>query len=271
MLHIGTLSSGKMSAYTCKLMIDEVGPENSTLIFTDTNWEHPDNYRFLKELVDYFGVHFLHLKEYENENPLTLAWKKKALPSNRMPFCSELLKFRPLKKYVQSLGEPVTVWWGIDATEAHRTERIISNWDKNVKAETYHRFPLIEKATPTEKVVAWLEDIGIEPPIMYKMGFTHANCFGGCVRAGHYQWKHLYKVWPERFEYVAALEEKWRQDFGKDYAILKTSVKGVRQPLTLYALKERILKEEEIDEEDKDDGACACFLSFEEAPVGDDE
>jgi len=255
MLHIGTLSSGAGSAYACKLMIDEVGKENAQLIFTDTLWEDSDNYRFLNEITTHLDAPLVRLTH--GKNPLELAWSEKALPSNRMAFCSRKLKREPLETYIKTLNEPVTLWWGIDIEEKHRSIPIQRNWCENFGAAS--RFPLIEQVTPRYETFEWLHSIGIKRPRMYDKGYSHANCAGRCVRAGLSHWAHLYRTDPDRYYEVECLEQRWQQDFNKPNTILRKS----GEPISLKDFRQQYLEGGTLFPQDVSDGACGCMATFE--------
>ena len=104
---------------------------------------------------------------------------------------------------------------------------------------------------------------GIEPPRLYAEGFSHANCGGGCVRAGQAAWAHLLQVRPDEYARWEAEENEVRVHIGKDVSILTDRRGGSRRPLTLAAFRER----EQADDYDHDDwGSCGCT---EDAVQGD--
>jgi len=264
-LHIGTLSSGAGSAYACKLMIEEVGlGDNVMTIFTDTKVEDEDNYRFLDEIVAHLPVP--HYRLSEGRTPLELAWSEKALPNNRIPFCSRKLKREPLERFVQELRDEgfnnINIWWGIDNEEAHRAVKIGENWLNNFNV--FSRFPLIEQGTIHSEPFEWLENIGVKRPRMYDEGFTHANCGNqGCVRAGLNHWRTLYEQRPEVYARTEAIERQWQQDFGKENTILKKSIEGQNQPISLEDFRIKFLEPNQIDFDDPIDGACGCMAVYE--------
>jgi len=266
MLHIGTLSSGAGSAYACKLMIDEVGRGvHVQTIFTDTLVEDEDNYRFLDEIVEHLQV--THWRIADGRTPLELAWKKRALPSDRMPFCSEKLKREPLERYIEELrdgeGEPfVTIWWGIGIEEAHRAVNIGRNWYENYNVLS--RFPLIEQGVIHSEPFEWLQSIGITRPRMYDEGFTHANCgLQGCVRAGLNTWALMWEKRPEAYLRSEALEQRWQKDFNKNYTILRIQRNKSKVPISLKDFREQYLEGKVLFPDDPIDGACGCMATFE--------
>ena len=269
-MHIGMFSTGKSSAYACQLMIDEVGKENSLLFFTDTRMEDEDNYRFMSEMFNHFGVSLAIERWDEGSravhvhtglNPFDLFDKQGMLGSNRIALCSRILKREQTEKFVQ---EGDTLWWGIDIEEKHRSIPIRSNWEKK---GVHSRFPLIERYTTHAEPIEWLERIGIKPPRMYELGFAHANCSGMCVRGGLGHWAHLYRVWPDRYAYAEERERQWQQLHGKDHTILRKSVNGKRQNISLERYRKEYLEVENLeDTANYDSGACACMEVYE----GDD-
>ena len=103
-----------------------------------------------------------------------------------------------------------------------------------------------------DRVSAELAKAGIDEPALYAQGFPHNNCAGACVRGGQAQWRLLLQQNPERYAQEEAAEERFRQETGKDVAILRDRRGGVTRPLTLKALRER----EEYDQDDW--GGCGC-------------
>jgi hypothetical protein len=108
-------------------------------------------------------------------------------------------------------------------------------------------------------MIAWCREEGIEPPRMYAAGFPHANCGGGCVRAGQGQFKLLYDTHPERYAYWESQEQELREFLDKDVAILRDRRGGTTRPLTLRTFRERLEAKSDAVELD-DIGGCGCFV-----------
>ena len=108
-------------------------------------------------------------------------------------------------------------------------------------------------------------DLGVEPPRLYAVGFSHANCGGACVRGGQASWKLLYQWNPERFNEWEEEEERTRTMLGKDVAMMRETVKGEMRPLTLRRFRERIEVQPQLFEKD-DWGTCGCFMDNEGEP-----
>jgi 3'-phosphoadenosine 5'-phosphosulfate sulfotransferase (PAPS reductase)/FAD synthetase len=178
---ICTLSGGKASAWCADWALKNYPKEQVILYFNDTKWEHEDLYRFLNDLSRYFDKEIFY--DSDGKNPEQLFYKHHAIANNRMPFCSHELKAKRLQRFYQD-GDIII--FGISSDEAHRAKRIAEVYagiaDKTKRYPTL-RFPLISENVTREQVDQFIRDAGIDEPVLYKMGFTHNNCSGGCVRA----------------------------------------------------------------------------------------
>jgi hypothetical protein len=127
--------------------------------------------------------------------------------------------------------------------------------------------PYVDKA----EMLARAREMGVEPPAMYALGYKHANCGGGCVRAGASQFVQLLTLNPTRYAWWEEQEELTRVHLGKDVAILRDRRGGETKPMTLRALRER--HEAEPEQTEMFDGspeggeACDCFTINNEDEV----
>lgn len=114
--------------------------------------------------------------------------------------------------------------FGIGADEPHRAERLVGVYQtvsaKKRKWATLV-FPLISENTTKKEIDCFLRQAGIEEPLLYRMGFTHNNCSGDCVRAGKKQWKLLYEKLPEVYAERERVEKEMRESTGKDIHFFK--------------------------------------------------
>jgi hypothetical protein len=120
-----------------------------------------------------------------------------------------------------------------------------------------------------EAMLEQLQVIGIEVPRLYKLGFSHNNCGGFCVRAGQGHFAKLLETMPERYIEHEIREEALRDLLGKDVSILRRQRKGVKQTLTLRQLHDELRggKTDEIDMFDI--GGCGCFVNYDEQRESD--
>ena len=233
---IVALSGGIASAYCAKMAFDKYPKEKIVLYFNDTKWEHPDLYRFLNELVKYFNHSILY--DSDGRSVEQLFFDNNALANNFMPFCSRILKAERLQKYCENNDKLI---FGISYNELHRAERIISVYDqvskkthKSIKCE----FPLITENITKKMIIEYFDSINIEIPLLYKLGFEHNNCSGGCVRAGKKQWKHLLDVLPDVYSERERVEKEMQIFTGKNVHFLKD--------ITLEELRKQIEQQPKI-------------------------
>lgn len=287
-------SSGAGSWAAAKRVADKHGTEDLFLVFADVLGEDQDNYRFMVEAAaDIYGVTLpaswrelvptadvqsvvdvKALRELAAEFLPQFVWlvegrtiwqvfeDNRFLGNSRLANCSKFLKQKPCRDWLNENCKPkdTTVYLGIDWMEEHRQPAIVKSYFPYAVEFPMSFSPYVDK----EQVLAQLRATGIEPPRLYKMGFAHANCGGGCVRAGQGQFAHLLTVMPERYAAWEANEAHMRTVLDRDVAILREQKKGVKTPLTLLTLRERAESSGQIDLFDI--GGCGCFVE-EESPA----
>lgn len=282
-------SSGGGSWAAAQRVADEHGTDDLWLVFADVSIEDEDNYRFLIEAAaSIFDVTLppwwhrpwkgrAHTRAQRMRNRLArllprLVWLRdgrhpfevfrddRFLGNTRLANCSKYLKQKPSREWLEANCDPAStvVYLGIDWSEEHRIPANVKGYLPWVTAYPLCEAPYDDKPT----ILAALRERRIEPPRLYAQGFSHANCGGGCVRAGQGQFAHLLMVNPERYAWWESEEEKTRQHLGKDVAILRDRTGGTLTPLTLRAFRER--HEDEPAQTDMFDiGGCGCFSESE--------
>ena len=216
---IVAISGGKASAWCADWALKNYPKEDVILYFNDTKWEHPDLYRFLDDL----SKHSNHPITWDSDgrNPEQLFYDNSALANNRMPFCSRILKAERMQKYYKD-GDVLV--FGIGADEPHRSNRIVGVY-QTVAVKTGKwcklKFPLISENTTNQQIDDFLNDAGIQEPLLYRLGFLHNNCSGGCVRAGKKHWKLLYEKLPEVYADRERVEREMREYLEKDIHFFK--------------------------------------------------
>jgi hypothetical protein len=158
------------------------------------------------------------------------------------------------RKFIKQFDpSEVTIYLGFDWTEIHRYERAIKHWLPYTIKSPLCEPPYIDKEV-MKKMIA---DDGIELPRLYKMGFAHNNCGGGCVKAGIGHFAKLYREFPERYKEWEDREQEIRDYLGKDVSILRRQKNKAKTNLTLKQLREEIdtLSVSELC----DIGGCGCF------------
>ena len=225
---IVALSGGKASAWCADWALKNYDKDRVVLYFNDTKWEHPDLYRFLDDLSSYLDHEIT--VDADGRSVEEVCFDEHALANNRMPFCSRILKADRLQSFYQD-GD--TIVFGIGPHEPQRVNRIVGVYglvaSKKKKWPTLE-FPLVTNNITPEDVDRFLKDAGIEEPELYKIGFEHNNCSGGCVRSGKKQWALLLRVLPEVYAERERVEVEFEKLFGKKATFLKDiSLKELRE------------------------------------------
>ncbi len=263
--HIVSVSSGLGSAFAWKLVCDRRGAANVTGLFADVNGEHPDNYRFLAEIQYHLGSRLIKLTN-GGRTIWDVMHEARFLANSRVDVCSRVLKREAIKAWLVANCDPkhTVVYLGIDWSEIHRLDRARARW----AADGWEmRSPLCEPPyRDKQEAQEWLDEIGIRRPQLYDMGMEHANCGGGCVKAGIKQFKHLLQV--DRNWYLnwwEAGEERFRAFTGNNVSILRSRKGGKSTPLTLRTLREQLEADASRYEDEPEGPGCGvCFVGDED-------
>lgn len=238
--------------------------DHVTLLFTDVLGEDEDCYRFIRETAAAFPSHVELVWLADGRTIWDVFKDRRFLGNSRQANCSAELKQKPARQWIRDNTDPTdtVIIIGIDWTETHRipaVERAYQPWTV--------RFPLTEDTHRYSKqqLLDMCRSAGVEPPRMYAKGYPHANCGGGCVRAGQGQFIKLYRTDPQRYAEWEAGEEDIRAYLGRDdISILKDRRGGVSKPLTLRQLRARIDADDQPALDLFDIGGCGCFVQDEE-------
>lgn len=255
MKYVSSLSGGAASAVAHWRAVKRYGRENVTAWFADTLWEDQDLYRFLEDFESFIGQKII--RHTEGITPLEVAENQHIIPNQKLAPCSQVLKQKPFKKFIEAHEKPVTVLLGLDWSEQHRMIAPKKAYEsiEDVSVD----FPLMWKPYDFD-VFQTVRDWGIEIPRLYKMGFPHNNCGGRCVRQGIKEWQRLKVHFPERFAKVRDWEAAQQAigDARKDYAIARDQSGGEVKPLSLADIEAKEFANDEAIQED----LFACFCSY---------
>lgn len=240
--HVVMFSSGAGSAVAAKRVADRYGTDQLTLLFADVNMEHPDNYRFLNEASEWVGGELIVL-DNDGKTIWDVFREGRFLGNTRVDLCSRVLKREPMRAWLEEHRDPAdtVVHLGFDISEPHRLDRARPHWEPwTVEA------PLLwEPVVWKDQALDRLRDAGIEPPLLTRMGWPHANCGGGCVKAGIGQFSRLLGELPDTFAEWEANEEAIATHLDKPVAILRDRRGGTTKPLPLRVLREWIDAEDD--------------------------
>lgn len=241
-------SGGVTSAWCAGWALRNYPREEVVLLFHDTKEEHPDTYRFLREMAAALGMPIT--ERSDGRSVTELFWDEGFLGNNQNAMCSRILKADQGEKYIDELrevdgvGEIVRVF-GFSGKERERIQRMQGH---AIKAGYSVRFPIAEEGISKQQCADWCNcEIGVKPSAMYDWA-EHSNCVG-CVKGGRAYWLKVAEHAPEVFEQRASLEE----EFG--HPIIRG---GGREHITLRELLARGLKRQVAPREAIAIGPCEC-------------
>jgi hypothetical protein len=199
-LRVSWFSAGVSSAVATKLCIDEI----DRIIYTHIDDQHEDTMRFVRDCEAWFGkpVEILQSPYKCVENAVLSAGGRGYINGPHGAACTARLKKRVRQEWEAEQSQPLVYFWGMDAAERGRAERLPLSMPKQS-----HRFPLIERGIGKEEAHQMLSASGIKRPAMYDLGFHNNNCVG-CVKGGAGYWNKIRVDFPEVFAARAALERK---------------------------------------------------------------
>jgi hypothetical protein len=215
---VAWFSCGAASAVATKMSLAKYG--DVSICYTDPGGEHPDNARFIADCESWFGQKITVLRSAEYSDALEVCERHRFLSSPQGAPCTAAMKKIPARA---AWNEGDTEIFGYTADEPHRLER----W----KRENFERTiecPLIDNGISKKDCFDVLRGVGIELPMMYRLGFRNNNCIG-CVKARDSvdYWKRVRKYFPDRFARVAKLER------ALGFCINRVTRKGVRTKIYL--------------------------------------
>jgi len=220
-------SGGVASAIACKLALERWG-DQVELVFCDTAIEHPDTFRFMDDYKRVMGVEITVIKSADYSQPEDVWRRFNGLNFANGAPCSTYLKKYPRIKY-QELSTDFCQIFGFDFCKREMiraTNMLVNNPDLNPV------FPLLVEKYDRPKILSTLASLGIRPPISYKH-FLNNNCIGaddspigGCVQGGIGYWQKMERLFPKKYEYMAAMEHELSAAKGKPVTVCKDQRNG---------------------------------------------
>lgn len=215
-----------------KLTVDCYTAENCHLLFTDTKTEDEDLYRFLRQTSKALKVQLTSICDGRN------IWEVfndvKFMGNSRIDPCSKILKRELARKFMDTFFSPnsAILVVGISEDEKHRLKNIRENWNPYVVEA-----PLINTPKTREEILDVLDELKVEPPRLYAMGFPHNNCGGFCVKTGQAQMTMLLNKFPERYRWHEKQQEKLFAKIGQ-HGFIRRTVDGTMHYLSLREFRE---------------------------------
>jgi hypothetical protein len=198
-------------------------------------------------------------------DPWEIYKRDRFLGNSSVDPCSKHLKRTLVDRWAAKNCDPpdTTIYVGIDFTESHRFDdgkggglgprKLADGWR--------YAAPMCEPPFHSRRdAVVWLQGAHISRPRLTLAGFSHNNCSTSCCKGGQGHRAHQLRTYPARYAFDEKLEEDMRDFLGKDVSMLTDRTgDGVKKPLTLKELRERIEAGRQVDLFDI--GGCGCFIA----------
>lgn len=249
MKHVVFFSGGAGSFATVIRLLDQgVKVEDLHLLFTDTQFEDRELYRFIIDAFEYIfkadlssvkpfvdkltevehdldkrkkelshiqsmikipNVHWL---RYEVDgiplSPWDIFYNDEFIGNSRVANCSKILKQRMARDYIRD-----------NFIKEETSVYLGIDWSEShrttapvknwSKYATHIGFPMTEAPyLLKDDIIGIIKKCGIDIPLPYLQGQPHLNCGSFCVRGGHGHFARLHELHPERFEYHARKERE---------------------------------------------------------------
>ncbi len=196
-------------------------------------------------------------------DPWEVYVKERFLGNSSFDPCSKILKRQMADRWLDKNSDPASalVYVGIDWTEIHRFDDGHGGGLRPRRAADGWRYaaPMCDPPYPSKSdAIVWLHELGIERPRLTREGFAHNNCASHCCKAGQGHRAHQLRVHPERYAFDEEREEECRALLGDVAMLTDRSGDGIKKPLTLRVLRERIEAGAQIDMFEI--GGCGCFV-----------
>jgi hypothetical protein len=179
-------SCGAASAVAAKMTPD------AEVLYCDTSKdEHQDNARFMADVEKWIGKTVKRLSSPKYSTITEVFRGEKYIVGPAGAPCTKLLKRRVREMYQQP--DDIHVF-GFTADERDRVSDIE---ERNPSLKFI--WPLVDAEITKDDCYKILQGVGIELPVMYKLGFNNNNCIG-CVKGGMGYWNKIRRHFPRVFE-----------------------------------------------------------------------
>lgn len=206
---ISWFSCGAASAYATYLANKECSDSfEFEAVYCEVVEEHGDNKKLLNQFSEITGIDVKTIINDKYSGSIYEVFEKtKFIKGPTGAPCTRLLKKQVRQEYQRPKDVQV---FGYTVEEEDRANRFI---DSN--NDVYTWFVLLEKDITKKECLEFVQDMGIDLPTMYKLGYSNNNCVG-CVKGGMGYWNAIRVDFPDSFNRMAKLERKLGHALLKD-------------------------------------------------------
>ncbi|MDA3807749.1 MAG: phosphoadenosine phosphosulfate reductase family protein [Thiomicrorhabdus sp.] len=197
-------SGGKDSQTCLELAVKEYGANSVISLFCDTEYEHPNTYKHIRQVTSALGVNLVTINAGSVEG---ICINRGRFPRGGARHCTNELKIRPSKffyKFFSLEFGGFQVWYGMRTGEsgerAKRYDNVIDNelYLPNEIMRNYPKYLGKQGVTFRLPIVDWTDEqvfsfLNGRENVMYYFGFDRVGCFP-CLAGGE-------KLMMKAFEY----------------------------------------------------------------------
>lgn len=256
MRYIVSFSGGLCSWYAAHLLVARHGKSAVTLLFADTNYEHADLYRFLKDASADLGIPITRIAD--GRTPWEVFFSERMMGNSQTDMCSRILKRELLQKWTSENCDRRNTVQAVGLASGERSRYI--RFRAKMRAKGWKsQAPAMETGASKQEMMDALRRRGLTLSESYDDGFAHDNCGGFCIKQGHAGFRLLLAKRREFYLLNEEKEQAFRKVSGKDVAIMRDRSGGTTRPLTMLEFRTRI-ESNSLFQISQDQGGCGCAL-----------
>ncbi len=202
-----SFSGGKDSTALLLYAKEQGVLELADVVYCDTGWENPITYEYIQYVGDALGKQIITLQP--ELGFVEMAKKKKRFPSSQARFCTEELKLKPMKKYIEQFLPDCEIWVGVRAEESQSRAKLPERAFADYYDCDMYR-PILKWSW--QEVFDIMKRHGIEPNPLYKNGMKRVGCFP-CIMAGHDELRNMFERYPESLQRLQDAENEVGRSF----------------------------------------------------------
>jgi len=221
-------SGGVTSAWCLDWALRRYPRGEVVALFHDTQREHPDTYRFLREMAARLEIPIT--ERSDGRSVEDVEDDEHALANNRMAFCSRILKAEQRDRYFSELrASGVTEIVSVLGFSPHEWQRVQRATMRAEAAGYTVLFPLVLENVTKQECADWSLSLGVALPSMYEWS-DHANCVG-CRRGGKAYWLAVAQNEPAVFKAAMQREQEKGHTILKDTTLAQLVATGLKRPV----------------------------------------
>jgi len=187
------------AASATAIAIDLKAHPGGVIAYCETRSEHEDNERFLRDCERWWGAEVIRLHSDTHEDTWDVWERARFISGIDGAPCTGILKVAPRVAY-QYPDDIHVFGYTCDLTDQTRAKRLAE-----VFFELTIENPLIRAGLDKRACLAIVEGVGIDLPVLYKLGFPNNNCIPCGKATSPNYWSAMRLYFPLQFWRMARL------------------------------------------------------------------